>query len=204
MRDIFNYFIPAIPFIILTSPILENMGILKIGETWNKVPYLHETIISQVTVIVIIYVIGRIVNVLSYLILPVYDLTIGNKIFPWMKDYFTAYDKVSKADDNMVTAKAIQLGMDFHYHLLERNNLIAMGERSFSASGLIIAILLVFDPIISKNPLFSCGMNLFYIFLSLCFSVIYYFMLVGTATELHKAANTIIEYTPKEQNAASH
>jgi hypothetical protein len=193
LRDIFFYFIPSIPFVVLSVPIINHLGLLDLDYMKSNLLFFDQSILRETVVVIILYVIGRILGVLSFIVFGIYDLTIGKIPFPSMVEYKRTYDIVKDFNEYSLYVKALIQGGDVYNLFFERNTMIAATERSLGTGAFLIGIQLI-STLFKMPNLLSPGLTYFYILITIGLSIIFYFMSVLTATELNiaeEAANKL-------------
>lgn len=197
MRDIFNYFIPSIPFIILSAPLVENIGLIKVASL-KMYPFFDQSVVREVTLIIIIYVIGRFINAFSYPLFWIFENTIGRMKLKWITENKQAYNEIKDLNEFDLYIKAYAKGPDIFQLLFERNNVIYMSESSLSAGAFIIGILLILSYFFhATTSIFGGFLTFIYCSISFIVSITFYLMAIATLTDLHNAAKVVKDFKDK-------
>lgn len=194
LRDIFLYFIPAIPFAILLFPILKSLKLIDLDTFSKESEIFYQPIIKEITFLVIIYLIGRLLNALSYPVFYLYDYTVKKIGLKWPKsednNWLISCDKaensVKESNEYILYAYAIKLKINLEL-FLERNIYIGMSEKGISTGFFIITVLVLFVPC-ETLPILYKGI---YSVISLFISILFYYMYHGSMSEYFYAFQAI-------------
>jgi hypothetical protein len=190
LRDIFLYLVPAIPFILFTIPFLENIGIINIASLTSKVQLLNRPILAEATIVVLIYVVGRILNALSYPLFWFFKSTIGKLQLKWITDFNESKEAVNEIDENQVFAKILKIDKDIYNYLIERNIIISMSEQSLSTASFCVGLVIIFSQIYGSTLIPWCY-SLFYGGVAFFLSILFVFMNISTMTEYYSAIKSL-------------
>jgi len=203
LRDIFLYFIPAIPFVIILLPILKSLNLIDLVTFNKEIELFYQPIIKEVTFIVTIYLVGRLLNALSYPVFHILDSTVKKIGLKWPKalednwliSCENAEKMVKETNEYILYAYALKLKLNLEL-FLERNMYIAMSEKGLSTGFFIIAVLIPFVEDKTINILYKVIYSLF----SLIVSILFYYMYHGSMSEYFYAFQAIEFITENEKS----
>ncbi len=190
LRDIFLYFIPAIPFILIAVPLLEEMGLFNAAAITSKLHFLSRPVLLETTIVVLVYLVGRTINALSYPLFWFYRITLGKLRIAWLEEFAKANEELKEIDTNEVYARTLKMDKDIYNYLVERNIIISMSEQSLCTASFCIGILFI-ATLFHGSSSISWFLSLFYAIVAFLVSILFMFMNVATVTELYHATKTL-------------